>query len=342
MIKAMENYIKNILSINFLKISLFMVLAMANNPTYGKGKDAFDPFNSASFKKPYKSDTVKLIKAALEDRSDTIKYLIKNGANINAQLHVIEQYTDPGLEGKAGYTALMAASERGYDHIVELLISNGADVNIVSYNHKTAASLAFKNIHNKVEIKYIRCMQQIIRKGGRFCINNMSELKKIIDVSSSLNSRPIIRERDTSLRTWFTERKNYLVLGDEFPLGSELERAIIFGDMKTVKELAPSDIGYWGSCTPSKGNALALAVLTNENEIFNYLCDTWNVSLTKNTLETILDWLCFLEPTNLSLYLNDDKQYIITLEPTKLSVYLNGHKQYSIKKEKINFNTYKK
>lgn len=295
------------------------MLAIANNPTYGK--DAFDPFNSASFKKPYKSDTIKLIKAALEN--NTIKYLIKKGVNINAQLHVIEQYTDRGLEGKGGYTALMAASERGHDHIVELLISNGADVNIVSHNHKTAASLAFEHIRvNKVEIKYIRCMQRLVRKGAHLCINNMSELKKLIDISFSST---LIGEKrkGTSLSKWFTERRYYMILGDEFPLCSELESAIIFGNIKEVKELAPSYIGYWGSCTPSKERALALAVFTKENEIFNYLCDTWNVSPEKNILETILDWLCFLEPTNLSSYLTGDKNFTIT-------------------KDQINFNIHKK
>lgn len=96
-----------------------------------------------------------------------------------------------------------------------------------------------------------------------------------------------------------------LMLADGQLIKSKLDHAIISGDIDSVKELASSDIEYWGSCTPFKKRALALATLTREMEIFHYLCDIWNVQTDPSFLETIIDWACFLEPTNFMEHLCD-------------------------------------
>lgn len=87
-----------------------------------------------------------------------------------------------------------------------------------------------------------------------------------------------------------------------------LEKAIILGDLEAVIDATSnSDFGYWGKCTPKKEVALILAATMKEKAIFNYLCDIWKPPLTdlENMLKNILNWVCFLEPSNLSSYLYD-------------------------------------
>lgn len=210
-----------------------------------------------------------------EHRNDSIHKLVKMGTKLN-------------LQDDDGYTALMFACLEGNTELVRQLIEANADINIIAKSGKTAASLAFKHNH-------IYCLEQLLLKGANLHIDNKNELKSFLNMKSKMSSG--------------IGKNLKLTLGDNFPLSSVFRDAIIAGEMETVKKHAPSYFGYWGNnCTPDKECALALAVVTEQIEILTYLCDVWNVpiypSSDKNILETILDWICFLEPTNLSLYLN--------------------------------------
>ena len=59
-----------------------------------------------------------MIAAAWTGKKDVIRYLLKNGANVNQH-------------DKFRWTALIAAVNGGHRETVEFLISNGADINAV-------------------------------------------------------------------------------------------------------------------------------------------------------------------------------------------------------------------
>jgi len=66
---------------------------------------------------------------ASEDYLDIVKFLIKNGANIN-------------LQDKSGYTRLYYAITLSPKSVVELLIKNGADINLQDNNNNTPLHIA--------------------------------------------------------------------------------------------------------------------------------------------------------------------------------------------------------
>lgn len=84
---------------------------------------------------------------------EVVKYLIKNGADVN--------YKDPHYPHAKGmritsadsydYTALMIASRYGYLDIVKYLIDKGADINIKTKNSSTALMFARMYEHTEIE-----------------------------------------------------------------------------------------------------------------------------------------------------------------------------------------------
>lgn len=98
-----------------------LFLGAAATPVYSAdSKSAVGSEKSESAKatneKKYNKNNA-LVKAASAGDTKKVLELIKNGANVNAKM-------DDGL------TALMFAAYKGYEDIAELLISNGAKVNI--------------------------------------------------------------------------------------------------------------------------------------------------------------------------------------------------------------------
>ncbi|KAG4068100.1 hypothetical protein HA402_001525 [Bradysia odoriphaga] len=104
---------------NFLLISLGVCLALAIN-VHGDRETDLD-----------------FIQAALDEKPDLVKFLLKEGANINA--------TD-----EDGKTALMKASNNGRYETVKFLIENGADVNATDTNGKTPIMFASAFDNSKI------------------------------------------------------------------------------------------------------------------------------------------------------------------------------------------------
>jgi ankyrin repeat protein len=78
-----------------------------------------------------------LMTAAQHGVLDSVKYLVKNGANINAQtVKYIDYYSDEGP--KPDRTALMYAILEGHYDIALYLIENGADISIKDARGYTA------------------------------------------------------------------------------------------------------------------------------------------------------------------------------------------------------------
>jgi len=82
-----------------------------------------------------------IFEAAKQGDVEAAKWLIENGADINAK-------------NNNDYTALINAAINGYTAIVELLIENGADINAKNNNGNTALTLAAYNGHTDI-VKYL-------------------------------------------------------------------------------------------------------------------------------------------------------------------------------------------
>lgn len=111
-----------------------------------------------------------LIRAMWCKSKNTAAYLIRNGANINAQdsygisiLHLaaVNKWDDIALmllEKKAvinrvnsnGQTPLYIASLNGATNIVKMFIQYGAFINIKDINNKTALEIALENGHDQI------------------------------------------------------------------------------------------------------------------------------------------------------------------------------------------------
>ena len=120
-----------------------LFLGAAATPVYSAdSKSAVGSEKSESAKatneKKYNKNNA-LVKAASAGDTKKVLELIKNGANVNAKM-------DDGL------TALMFAAYKGYEDIAELLISNGAKVNIQGKYCKTALDYA----KDEKMIKYLK------------------------------------------------------------------------------------------------------------------------------------------------------------------------------------------
>lgn len=71
-----------------------------------------------------------LFRSAMSNNIDSVKELLKSGADINQQ------------NNNYGYTPLLMACELGYREMAELLISEGADISLKGNNGATALILA--------------------------------------------------------------------------------------------------------------------------------------------------------------------------------------------------------
>ena len=72
----------------------------------------------------YRNQNAKLAQAALEGKQAEVERLLAEGIDVNAK-------------AADGFTALMAASNKGHTEVVRKLIEGGADVNIASDNGGT-------------------------------------------------------------------------------------------------------------------------------------------------------------------------------------------------------------
>lgn len=101
-----------------------------------------------------KEDWSPLISAARKEHIETMKVLLRAGANIN----------QPAYDGK---TALMETSERGMIEVVRLLIQNGADINYrEKYSRATALSLAIKSSPLVSSFPKINEVIQVLKEAG--------------------------------------------------------------------------------------------------------------------------------------------------------------------------------
>jgi ankyrin repeat protein len=87
---------------------------------------------------PFMQNYTPLMVAAREGNLEIAKWLVENGANVNAR-------------ARDGHTALMMAAYNRYPDIVKLLIQNGADVHAVSNQGHTALSEIRQNEFKIIE-----------------------------------------------------------------------------------------------------------------------------------------------------------------------------------------------
>ena len=85
--------------------------------------------DEGTINKPDSSGYTPLMRAAWSGKTETVRVLINNGADINAR-------------DKSGYTPLLWAASYGYLDIAKLLIDKGADVNAIANDKSTPYSLA--------------------------------------------------------------------------------------------------------------------------------------------------------------------------------------------------------
>lgn len=278
----------------FFKLSLLtLLLTISIEQSYG------DCLNDQ------KSKDIALLHAAVNGDVEKAKELIAMNANVNVigEYSTIYSYETTPIDN---------ASKHGHYEIVKLLIDAGANIN----THYTAINFAIKGGHDKI-------VKLLIDSGANIDTEVLAKtysiqtaimfgyyevLKVLIEANPNLATGQFLFNlatdgSQTKILKLITEKNSKIKK-------SKLEQAIISGDMAAIKELAHSKIGYWGNCTPDKERALALAVLTRQTEVFNYLCDIWNVptepSSAENILRSVLDWVCFLDPTNFYIKYNDD------------------------------------
>jgi hypothetical protein len=72
--------------------------------------------------------------AAANNREPAVKALLDGGCDVNAK-------------DKDGYTPLMMAAAKGHDDVVRLLLLRKANVDLITWNEKTAAMIATENRH---------------------------------------------------------------------------------------------------------------------------------------------------------------------------------------------------
>jgi len=121
-----------------------------------------------------------VVGAADQDRSDTVRFLLSLGVDVNAKdedgwtalllaaereddrSSVVRTLVDRGADVNAkcacpryesgGWTALMLASRRGHDEIVRILVAKHADVNMKNNLGQTSLALAATAIEDNVDV----------------------------------------------------------------------------------------------------------------------------------------------------------------------------------------------
>ena len=83
------------------------------------------------------NNNIKLIRSSMFGNKETVKKLLKEGADVNAK-------------NSDGYTALILASSNGRTEIVKMLLEKGADVNATDKYVYTALELASRNGHTEI------------------------------------------------------------------------------------------------------------------------------------------------------------------------------------------------
>ncbi|XP_033213947.1 ankyrin-3-like [Belonocnema kinseyi] len=123
--------------------------------------------------------------------------LLNRGAFINVKLHSASQkcsfdverlltygdYTDSELAGKVGYTPLHFAVEAGNETLVQILLSLGANVNVISANSITPLRIAIEKEHAAI-VSYLLTAGADIKM--RDLILHIAILKKNEEIASML------------------------------------------------------------------------------------------------------------------------------------------------------------
>ena len=159
----------------------------------------------------------KLISAATNGNSNSVRESIVNGADVNAKsnrgwtaLHeaalyghvdivkiLIEKGANVDAKDEAGRTAFHWAAWRGHIDVVKFLIEKGADVDAKDKNNETAVEIAIKFGHHQIA--------ELIENSKKICSNNVDPKKetkidsKNIDILS-MDMDELVRMADESAK----------------------------------------------------------------------------------------------------------------------------------------------
>ena len=185
--------------------------------------------------------------AACSGHYDIVQILIKNGADVNAQI------------GPLG-TALQVACGEGHGDIVQLLIENGADVNAQAGFYGTALQAAAMAAHMSI-------IQQLLEKGADVSapggFHGSALLAACASRGNGMNAESILL---------LLIKKGANVNSQGGPFGNALQAASRAGNTRIVRALLENgaDVNAQGG---KFGNALQAAAHANHGEIVRLLIE---------------------------------------------------------------------
>lgn len=131
--------------------------------------------------------------AVISREKDTIEYLIKHGANVNAR----------GL-GPGGLTPLMEAAMRGYKNGVRLLIKAGANLNthyVRRFNQRKISPLLYAiNHHNMPIVRMLIHAGAKVNKNVLNRIHNQNMLNALVKTKGERSVLKSVVRRATTAR----------------------------------------------------------------------------------------------------------------------------------------------
>jgi ankyrin repeat protein len=123
----------------------------------------------------YKPD----INAVDTDKNTALHYAARKGKKEIVEL-LINQGAQINLQNKDGYTALILASYLGFEEIVELLVGVGAEVELKSYQERTALFCAARKGYKEI-------VELLIKEGADVNTKDRRDLPVIVAAASFLH-----------------------------------------------------------------------------------------------------------------------------------------------------------
>lgn len=196
-----------------------------------------------------------LLEAIASNNLSKVKYVTKNGANVNEQYkdgsnpllqavsqgnldivtHLVEQGAEINEGTSNGITPLYTASRNGYENIVKYLVEHGADINKGMDNKTTPLYIASRNGHENI-VKYLVENGADINKENSEGITPLSiakykNHKNIVEYLEKCNADAISKENKneiTHLPATKSKKENVVLTDPQKSNYIQLLRPIIY------------------------------------------------------------------------------------------------------------------